>query len=215
MALGAVAPCWNAALPSRKVVGDPDAVLATNTSSLPIVDLAVATERPGQVIGMHFFNPVPVQQLVELIPALATREETLDRTRLFATERLGKVTVQARDRSGSAVNTLLVPYLLAAVRMVAAGSAGAEGIDRGMELGCAHPMGSLRLLDLVGLDTVESIADTLYEEYKEPPYAPPCSCIAWSPRGTWDARAVAGSTGTRADPVAIRAGVVGPRGTCR
>ncbi|WP_405855761.1 3-hydroxybutyryl-CoA dehydrogenase [Streptomyces sp. NBC_01515] len=156
-----------------KVVADPDAVLATNTSSLPIVDLAVATERPGQVIGMHFFNPVPVQRLVELIPALTTSEDTLDRTRRFATERLGKVTVQAPDRSGFVVNALLVPYLLAAVRMVAAGSASAEDIDRGMELGCAHPMGPLRLLDLVGLDTVESIADTLYDEYKEPLYAPP------------------------------------------
>ncbi|MCX5240406.1 3-hydroxybutyryl-CoA dehydrogenase [Streptomyces prunicolor] len=156
-----------------KVVADPDAVLATNTSSLPIVDLSVATERPGQVIGMHFFNPVPVQQLVELIPALTTSADTLDRTRRFATEQLGKVTVQAPDRSGFVVNALLVPYLLAAVRMVAAGSASAEDIDRGMELGCAHPMGPLRLLDLVGLDTVESIADTLYEEYKEPLYAPP------------------------------------------
>ncbi|MGW3650540.1 3-hydroxybutyryl-CoA dehydrogenase [Streptomyces sp. NPDC000878] len=156
-----------------KVVADPDAVLATNTSSLPIVDLSVATERPGQVIGMHFFNPVPVQQLVELIPALTTSEDTLDRTRRFATEQLGKVTIQAPDRSGFVVNALLVPYLLAAVRMVAAGSASAEDIDRGMELGCAHPMGPLRLLDLVGLDTVESIADTLYEEYKEPLYAPP------------------------------------------
>ncbi|MEV0477629.1 3-hydroxybutyryl-CoA dehydrogenase [Streptomyces prunicolor] len=156
-----------------KVVADPDAVLATNTSSLPIVDLSVATERPGQVIGMHFFNPVPVQQLVELIPALTTSADTLDRTRRFATEQLGKVTVQAPDCSGFVVNALLVPYLLAAVRMVAAGSASAEDIDRGMELGCAHPMGPLRLLDLVGLDTVESIADTLYDEYKEPLYAPP------------------------------------------
>ncbi|WP_406350390.1 3-hydroxybutyryl-CoA dehydrogenase [Streptomyces sp. NBC_00658] len=156
-----------------KVVADPDAVLATNTSSLPIVDLSVATERPGQVIGMHFFNPVPVQQLVELIPALTTSQDTLDRTRRFATEQLGKVTIQAPDRSGFVVNALLVPYLLAAVRMVAAGSASAEDIDRGMELGCAHPMGPLRLLDLVGLDTVESIADTLYDEYKEPLYAPP------------------------------------------
>ncbi|MFE4966152.1 3-hydroxybutyryl-CoA dehydrogenase [Streptomyces sp. NPDC056660] len=156
-----------------KVVADPDAVLATNTSSLPIVDLSVATERPGQVIGMHFFNPVPVQQLVELIPAITTSQDTLDRTRRFATEQLGKVTVQAPDRSGFVVNALLVPYLLAAVRMVATGSASAEDIDRGMELGCAHPMGPLRLLDLVGLDTVESIADTLYDEYKEPLYAPP------------------------------------------
>jgi 3-hydroxybutyryl-CoA dehydrogenase len=156
-----------------KVVTDPRAILATNTSSLPIVDLAVATGRPEQVIGMHFFNPVPVQQLVELIPALTTATDTLDRTRRFATEQLGKVTVQAPDRSGFVVNALLVPYLLAAVRMVESGSASAEDIDRGMELGCAHPMGPLRLLDLVGLDTAEAIADSLYDEYKEPLYAPP------------------------------------------
>ncbi|TKA04631.1 3-hydroxybutyryl-CoA dehydrogenase [Actinacidiphila oryziradicis] len=156
-----------------KVVADPRAVLATNTSSLPIVDLAVATERPEQVIGMHFFNPVPVQTLVELIPALTTAEDTLDRTRRFATEQLGKVTVQAPDRSGFVVNALLVPYLLAAVRMVESGSASAEDIDRGMELGCAHPMGPLRLLDLVGLDTAQAIADSLYDEYREPLYAPP------------------------------------------
>ncbi|MFE2425944.1 3-hydroxybutyryl-CoA dehydrogenase [Streptomyces sp. NPDC059373] len=156
-----------------KVVTDPQAVLATNTSSIPIVDLAVATERPEHVIGMHFFNPVPVQTLVELIPALTTGADTLDRTRRFATEQLGKVTVQAPDRSGFVVNALLVPYLLAAVRMVESGSASAEDVDRGMELGCAHPMGPLRLLDLVGLDTAEAIADSLYDEYKEPLYAPP------------------------------------------
>ncbi|MFD7446741.1 3-hydroxybutyryl-CoA dehydrogenase [Streptomyces sp. NPDC059909] len=156
-----------------KVVADPRAVLATNTSSLPIVDLAVATERPGRVIGMHFFNPVPVQRLVELIPALTTSEDTLDRTRRFAAEQLGKATVQAPDRSGFVVNALLVPYLLSAVRMVESGSARPDDIDQGMELGCAHPMGPLRLLDLIGLDTAQAVAESMYEEFKEPLYAPP------------------------------------------
>jgi 3-hydroxybutyryl-CoA dehydrogenase len=126
-----------------KVVTDPQAILATNTSSIPIVDLAVATERPGQVIGMHFFNPVPVQTLVELIPALTTGEGTVDRTRRFAAEQLGKVTVLAPDRSGFVVNALLVPYLLAAVRMVESGTAVAEDIDRGMELGCSTSSASI------------------------------------------------------------------------
>lgn len=155
-----------------KAVEDPAAILATNTSSIPIVDLAVATERPAQVIGMHFFNPVPVQQLVELIPALTTTEETVERTRRFA-QQLGKRAIQAPDRSGFVVNALLVPYLLSAVRMVEAGSAVPDDIDRGMELGCAHPMGPLRLLDLIGLDTAQAVAESMYEEFKEPLYAPP------------------------------------------
>ncbi|MER5917344.1 3-hydroxybutyryl-CoA dehydrogenase [Streptomyces sp. NPDC001982] len=155
-----------------KAVEDDTAILATNTSSIPIVDLAVATERPAQVIGMHFFNPVPVQQLVELIPALTTTEETVERTRHLARQ-LGKQAIQAPDRSGFVVNALLVPYLLSAVRMVEAGSAAPDDIDRGMELGCAHPMGPLRLLDLIGLDTAQAVAESMYEEFKEPLYAPP------------------------------------------
>ncbi|MFG2964891.1 MULTISPECIES: 3-hydroxybutyryl-CoA dehydrogenase [unclassified Streptomyces] len=155
-----------------KVVEDPAAILATNTSSIPIVDLAVATERPEQVIGMHFFNPVPVQRLVELIPALTTSADTERRTGAFA-EQLGKATVRAVDRAGFVVNALLVPYLLGAVRMVASGGARPDDIDQGMELGCAHPMGPLRLLDLIGLDTAQAIAESMYEEYKEPLYAPP------------------------------------------
>ncbi|MFD7507417.1 3-hydroxybutyryl-CoA dehydrogenase [Streptomyces sp. NPDC059850] len=156
-----------------KEVVDPRAILATNTSSLPVVDLATATSRPEQVIGMHFFNPVPVQPLVELIPALTTATETLERARDFAAQRLGKRTIQAPDRSGFVVNALLVPYLLAAVRMVETGTARPEDIDHGMELGCAHPMGPLRLLDLIGLDTAQAVAESLYEEFKEPLYAPP------------------------------------------
>ncbi|MFF4018613.1 3-hydroxybutyryl-CoA dehydrogenase [Streptomyces sp. NPDC001843] len=156
-----------------QVVTDPRAVLASNTSSIPVVDLAVSTERPAQVIGMHFFNPVPVQTLVEIIPALTTSPDTVARTRAFASEHLGKEIVEATDRSGFVVNALLVPYLLAAVRMVESGSAGAQDIDRGMELGCAHPMGPLRLLDLIGLDTAQSVAESMYDEFKEPLYAPP------------------------------------------
>ncbi|WP_406724468.1 3-hydroxybutyryl-CoA dehydrogenase [Streptomyces sp. GD-15H] len=156
-----------------KVVADPEAILATNTSSIPIVDLAVATGRASHVVGLHFFNPVPVQKLVEVIPALTTSADTLARTRDFATEVLGKTVVQASDRSGFVVNALLVPYLLAAVRMLESGTARAEDIDSGMELGCAHPMGPLRLLDLIGLDTAQAIADSMYEEFKEPLYAAP------------------------------------------
>ncbi|MDN0196677.1 3-hydroxybutyryl-CoA dehydrogenase [Streptomyces sp. S.PNR 29] len=156
-----------------RVVTDPLAVLASNTSSIPIVDLAVSTGRPAQVIGMHFFNPVPVQRLVEIIPALTTSSDTVVRTRAFACEHLGKEAVEATDRSGFVVNALLVPYLLAAVRMVESGSARAEDIDRGMELGCAHPMGPLRLLDLIGLETAQAVAESMYEEFKEPLYAPP------------------------------------------
>ncbi|WP_155060169.1 3-hydroxybutyryl-CoA dehydrogenase [Streptomyces blattellae] len=155
-----------------KAVEDPAAILATNTSSIPIVDLAVVTERPAQVVGMHFFNPVPVQQLVELIPALTTSEETVRRTHDLA-GRLGKQAIKAPDRSGFVVNALLVPYLLSAVRMVESGAARPDDIDRGMELGCAHPMGPLRLLDLIGLDTASAVAESLYEEFKEPLYAPP------------------------------------------
>ncbi|KUM81520.1 3-hydroxybutyryl-CoA dehydrogenase [Streptomyces griseorubiginosus] len=155
-----------------KAVEDPAAVLATNTSSIPVVDLAVVTERPERVIGLHFFNPVPVQRLVEVIPALVTSAETVARTRAVA-EQLGKQTVLAPDRSGFVVNALLVPYLLGAVRMVESGAASPDDIDRGMELGCAHPMGPLRLLDLIGLDTAQAVAESMYEEYKEPLYAPP------------------------------------------
>ncbi|MCQ4079198.1 3-hydroxybutyryl-CoA dehydrogenase [Streptomyces sp. RB6PN25] len=156
-----------------KTVTDPQAILASNTSSIPIIDLASVTTRPEQLLGMHFFNPVPVQPLVELIPALTTSRQTLERARHFATEQLGKQVVQAPDRAGFVVNALLIPYLLAAVRMVENVAAGVEDIDHGMELGCAHPMGPLRLLDLIGLDTAQAIAESMYEEFKEPLYAPP------------------------------------------
>ncbi|MGW6898931.1 3-hydroxybutyryl-CoA dehydrogenase [Streptomyces sp. NPDC054919] len=156
-----------------KSVTSEDTVLATNTSSIPLVDLAMATQRPDRVIGMHFFNPVPVQQLVEVIPALTTSADTIHRTRFFATKQLHKQVIEAEDRSGFIVNALLIPYLLAAIRMVEAGHASESDVDRGMELGCAHPMGPLRLSDLIGLDTVQAIAESMYEEHREPLYAPP------------------------------------------
>jgi 3-hydroxybutyryl-CoA dehydrogenase len=156
-----------------KVIAEPDAVLATNTSSIPVVDLAVATGRSSHVVGLHFFNPVPVQKLIEVIPALTTSADTVTRARAFATELLGKEVIQAPDRSGFVVNALLVPYLLAAIRMVESAAARPEDIDRGMELGCAHPMGPLRLLDLIGLDTAQAVAESMYKEFKEPLYAAP------------------------------------------
>jgi 3-hydroxybutyryl-CoA dehydrogenase len=156
-----------------KIVARPDAVLASNTSSIPIMKLAMATQRAGNVMGVHFFNPVPVQPLVELIPSLLTSAETAERAKSFATNVLGKSVVEARDRAGFVVNALLVPYLLSAIRMLESGFAAAEDIDRGMMQGCAHPMGPLRLADLIGLDTTKAIAESIYEEFKEPLYAPP------------------------------------------
>lgn len=156
-----------------KVVTDPDAVLASNTSSIPIMKLAMATENPGRVIGMHFFNPVPVLPLVELVTSLRTSPEVTERAEAFAHDILGKQVVRSADRSGFVVNALLVPYLLSAIRMAESGFATPEDIDKAMVLGCAHPMGPLKLSDLVGLDTVKAIADKMYEEFKEPLYAPP------------------------------------------
>ena len=156
-----------------RVVTDADAVLASNTSSLPITRIATATTRPERVVGLHFFNPVPVLPLVELIPSLVTSDAVVARAERFAADVLGKQVVRATDRSGFVVNALLVPYLLAAVRMVESGFATREDIDKATVLGLAHPMGPLTLSDLIGLDTVKSIADSMYEEYKEPLYAAP------------------------------------------
>ncbi|WP_431773989.1 3-hydroxybutyryl-CoA dehydrogenase [Streptomyces cucumeris] len=150
-----------------------DCVLATNTSAIPVIRLATATSRPGYVIGVHFFNPVPVLPLVELVPSLLTSADTLARAESFTTGVLGKEVIRAPDRAGFVVNALLVPYLLAAVRMVESGIATAQDIDRGMVLGCAHPLGPLALADLIGLDTTQAIADSLYAEFREPHYSPP------------------------------------------
>lgn len=155
------------------VITDPDAILATNTSSIPIIKLAMATTRPEQVIGMHFFNPVPVLKLVEVISSLLTSTETTTRVHTFASESLHKQVISSKDRAGFVVNALLIPYLLSAIRMLETGFASAEDIDTGMVLGCAHPLGPLALTDLIGLDTTLAVADSLYEEFKEPHLAPP------------------------------------------
>ena len=156
-----------------KIVQDPEAILATNTSSLPVMRLGMATGRADRVVGLHFFNPVPVLPLVEVVTSLHTAPETVTGVERFATETLGKTVIRSRDRAGFVVNALLIPYLLSAVRMAESGFATAADIDTGMELGCAHPMGPLKLADLIGLDTVASIAESLYDEFREPLYAPP------------------------------------------
>ncbi|MEV0947984.1 3-hydroxybutyryl-CoA dehydrogenase [Rhodococcus sp. NPDC049939] len=156
-----------------QVVTDPNAVLASNTSSIPIMKLGIATNSPERVIGMHFFNPVPVLPLVELVTTLKTSKSVSERAEAFASDVLGKQVVRSADRSGFVVNALLVPYLLSAIRMVESGFATKEDIDKATVLGLAHPMGPLALTDLVGLDTVKSIADSMYEEFKEPLYSAP------------------------------------------
>lgn len=156
-----------------KTVTRQDAILASNTSSIPIMKLGMATARPEAVVGVHFFNPVPVLDLVELVPSLLTSEETLARAEAFVDASLGKRVIRSKDRAGFVVNALLVPYLLSAIRMLESGFASAEDIDSGMELGCAHPMGPLRLADLIGLDTLAAIAVSMYEEFKEPLHSAP------------------------------------------
>ena len=149
-----------------------EAIFASNTSSLPITDLAAATGRAERFVGLHFFNPVPVMKLVEVVRTLATSDETFERALAFATA-LGKVPIAAKDRSGFVVNLLLVPYLLDAVRQVERGAASVRDIDLGMTLGCGHPMGPLTLCDFVGIDTLERIGEIMYQEYREERYAPP------------------------------------------
>ncbi len=149
------------------------AILASNTSSIPIMKLGMATRRPEQVVGLHFFNPVPVLPLVELVSSLVTSEATTEQAASFAADVLGKHVIRSQDRAGFIVNALLIPYLLSAIRMLESGFATAEDIDTGMVQGCAHPMGPLALTDLIGLDTTAAVAQSLYEEFKEPLYAPP------------------------------------------
>ncbi len=156
-----------------KVVETSDAILATNTSSIPVMKLAMATARPHAVCGLHFFNPVPVLKLVELVVSLLTSPDTTQRASDFATDVLGKHVIRSQDRAGFIVNQLLIPYLLSAIRMIESGFATKEDIDTGMMLGCNHPMGPLALLDLIGLDTTLAVAESLYEEFREQLYAPP------------------------------------------
>ena len=150
-----------------------DAILASNTSSIPIMKLAAASGCPDRVLGIHFFNPAPVLPLVELVPSLLTSDATLETARKFAAERLEKQTIVATDRAGFVVNALLIPYLLAAIRLVESGFVSAEDVDTAMVAGCAHPMGPLALTDLIGLDTTAAVAQSMYAEFKEPLYAAP------------------------------------------
>lgn len=155
------------------LITDPDAVLASNTSSIPVMKIAAATKNPSRVLGLHFFNPVPVLPLVELVSTLVTSDAALARTEAFASGVLGKQVVRCTDRSGFVVNALLVPYLLSAIRMAEAGVATYEDIDKAVVAGLSHPMGPLRLSDLIGLDTLKLIADKMFDEFKEPLYGPP------------------------------------------
>lgn len=156
-----------------EIVTADDAILASNTSSLPIQSIAAATKRPERVMGLHFFNPVPVLPLVEHVVTLTTGEVQAERAFEYASEALGKKVIRAKDRSGFIVNALLVPYILSAIRMLQDGVATAEDIDAGMVNGTAHPMGPIALADMVGLDTVKFIADAMFDEYAEPTYAAP------------------------------------------
>jgi 3-hydroxybutyryl-CoA dehydrogenase len=153
------------------VVSD-GAIVASNTSSIPIAELAQAISDPTRVLGLHFFSPVPVMMLVEVVVALDTSSDTVTRAKGFV-QRLGKRPIETKDRSGFIVNMLLVPYLMAAVRMYEDGFASREDIDNGMKLGCGHPMGPLTLCDFIGLDVLYAVCDSLYEEFKRDEYAPP------------------------------------------
>jgi 3-hydroxybutyryl-CoA dehydrogenase len=147
----------------------PDAkFLASNTSSVPIMKLGAETRHPGRVLGMHFFNPVPVLPLVELVTSIMTEPETVEEVRGFAEGTLGKTCIDSQDRAGFIVNALLIPYLLSAIRMYESGFASKEDIDQGMVLGCAHPMGPLHLSDLIGLDTLLAVSESLYDEFRDP-----------------------------------------------
>lgn len=153
-------------------IAGPDALLLSNTSSIPIAELAAATGRADRVAGLHFFSPVPVMSLVEIVVALETDESTVARLEAFAAA-LGKHAVRTKDRSGFIVNFLLVPYLMAAVRMVEEGFATREDIDEGMKRGCGHPMGPLALADMIGLDVLYAIGVSLQSEFQKPEYSPP------------------------------------------
>lgn len=149
-----------------------DALLCSNTSSIPIAQLASWTEHRERVLGLHFFSPVPVMKLVEVVVALDTSADAVIRAQAFA-EAIGKTPIRTKDRAGFIVNMLLIPYLMAAVRMYEEGFASREDIDTGMKLGAAHPMGPLTLCDFIGLDVLYAVCDSLYEEFKRPEYAPP------------------------------------------
>lgn len=150
----------------------PDAIIVSNTSSLNVTQMGAVTKRADRVCGLHFFNPAPVMKLVEVVRTISTSEETVDTVKQFAIS-LGKTPVLAKDTAGFIVNFLLIPYLLSAIRLLENGMASREDIDTAMQLGCGYPMGPLTLLDYVGLDTTLWAAEAIYEEYKDPLYAPP------------------------------------------
>jgi 3-hydroxybutyryl-CoA dehydrogenase len=150
----------------------PEIPLASNTSSIPIARLAAATAHPERVLGLHFFSPVPVMRLVEIVISLDTASEIVERAERFVGA-IGKQSIRTKDRSGFVVNLLLVPYLMAGVRMLEEGFASAEDIDLGMKLGAGHPMGPLTLCDFIGLDVLQAVCDSLYEEFKRPDFAAP------------------------------------------
>ncbi|HHC07161.1 MAG TPA: 3-hydroxybutyryl-CoA dehydrogenase [Actinobacteria bacterium] len=156
-----------------RTVADPDAILATNTSSLPVTRIATATERPDHVVGMHFFNPAQIMPLVEVVSTVVSAPEVVDRAAAFAAETLGKTVVRAKDRAGFIVNKLLCPYLFEAIRMYEEGFASREDIDAAMVNGAGYPMGPLTLADLIGNDTLLAVADAFFEEYRDPRYAAP------------------------------------------
>ena len=158
--------------PTLDRIVKPEGLLLSNTSSLNITQMGAVTKRADRVCGLHFFNPAPVMKLVEIVRTISTSEETIATVRQFA-ESLGKTPVLAKDTAGFIVNFLLIPYLLAAIRMLENGQASREDIDAAMKLGCGYPMGPFTLLDYVGLDTTLWAADAIYEEYKDPLYAPP------------------------------------------
>jgi 3-hydroxybutyryl-CoA dehydrogenase len=150
----------------------PEALILSNTSSLSVTQMGAVTKRPDKVCGLHFFNPAPVMKLVEIVQTISTSEDTIEQVRQFAIS-LGKTPVLAKDTAGFIVNFLLIPYLLAAIRMLENGMASREDIDTAMKLGCGYPMGPFTLLDYVGLDTTLWAAEAIYEEFKDPLYAPP------------------------------------------
>jgi 3-hydroxybutyryl-CoA dehydrogenase len=156
-----------------RIVTDPQAILASNTSSMPIIRFARSTERPERVLGIHFFNPAPVQPLVELVVSELTDPQVVDTIDAFATDVLKKVTIRAQDRPGFVVNALLIPFLFSAIRMLESGQATKEDIDTGMVNGCAHPMGPISLADRVGLDTCLFVGQSIYEETGDPAAKPP------------------------------------------
>ena len=149
-----------------------ETIFASNTSSLTVTDIAAATSRPDRFVGLHFFNPVPIMKLVEVVRTIATSQETFDAAFAFA-KRIGKTPIKARDNSGFVVNLLLVPYMLDAIRQLERGVATVEDIDKGMTLGCGYPMGPFTLCDFVGIDTLHLISEIMFDEYREERYAPP------------------------------------------